>query len=326
MKPYEVDVAVLLIFFNRPDNFQKVFEQVKLAKPSRLYLSCDGARVGNINDIKKIAECKKIAEDIDWECEVYQNYSEENLGCGRGPKAGIDFLFSREECGIILEDDCVPSISFFRFCKEMLEMYQNDQRIYMITGLNSDKVSADYEESYFFGYSGANWGWATWKREWDKLDYEMKTTENRHLMRLLENHTKTVTPRAFHFTKQMKKTYRRIKNGENISYWDLQWQIQKFTNHQLAIIPVKNLITNIGVGEDATHIKSTRVNKKIGETIGKISFLFNKSYEIEFPLKHPNYMIPDIYYDRRVDRGLFPNVMIRMFNKLKQLFSFGIFF
>ncbi len=314
---YETDIAVLLIFFNRPDNFKKVFEQVKKARPSRLYLSCDGAREGNQNDVVKIAQCKEIAKDIDWECEVYENYSDVNLGCGRGPKAGIDFMFQREEYGIILEDDCIPSVSFFRFCKEMLEKYKDDRRIYMVTGLNSDKESLSCEDSYFFGYSGANWGWATWKREWEKLDYELQITKDAPTMKLLEQHTKTITPRAFHFTKQMKKTYQRLQNGEDISYWDLQWQIQKFTNHQLAVIPQKNLITNIGVGEDSTHAKHTRADKTAGQTVGKISFLYNRQYELQFPLKHPQHMIPDITYDRRVDRGLFPVLAVRIVQKLK---------
>ena len=319
MEPYLVDIAVLLIFFNRPDHFRQVFEQVKKARPSRLYLSCDGARADNQSDIEKINECKKIAEEIDWTCEVFKNYSEVNLGCGRGPKAGIDFLFQHEEYGIILEDDCIPSVSFFPFCKEVLEVYKNDRRVFCITGINAEKESLDCPDSYFFGYSGTNWGWATWKRNWIDMDYALSFVEDPYTLSLMRNKNKQLSgKKGLKEVKTMIATNQRVKNGENISYWDVQWQTGRYLNHQLAIIPAKNMITNIGVGADSTHAQTMKKNETAGETVGKISFLFNKRYEIDFPLKHPKYMIPNTDYDRRIDRFLYPSFFIRAKNKLKQ--------
>lgn len=318
MKPYLVDIAVLLIFFNRPDNFKKVFNEVKKARPSRLYLSCDGARDGNETDRIKIEECKKIAEEIDWECEVFYNVSDVNLGCGRGPKAGIDFLFAHEEYGIILEDDCIPSVSFFSFCKELLEKYKNDNRLFCITGINAEKESTDCPDSYFFGYSGTNWGWATWKRNWNKMDYALEFVNDSYTLSLMKDNNKQYSgKKALMEIKRMVDTNRRIKAGENISYWDVQWQTIRYLQNQLAIIPQKNMITNIGIGADSTHAQNAKKDVKAGQKIGKISFLFNKRYELEFPLKHPEYMIPNLRYDRRVDRSLFPPFFLRLIRKLK---------
>lgn len=321
MKSSLSDIAVLLIFFNRPEHFRQVFEQVKQARPSRLYLSCDGARAGNQSDIDRIDECKKVAEDIDWECEVYQNYMTENHGCGNGPKAGIDFMFQREEYGIILEDDCIPSISFFSFCKELLEKYKNDERVFCITGINAEKETAYCPDSYFFGLSGTNCGWATWKRNWEKMDYSLSFVEEPYILSLLKDKNKQLSgKKGLKEIQRMIATNCYVKNGKNISYWDVQWQTVRYLNNQLAIIPKQNMITNIGVGEDSTHAKGVKANTKAGETVGKISFLFNKRYEIKFPLVHPKQMIQNVRYDRRVDRFLYPCFCIRLKNKVKQLF------
>lgn len=322
MQKYLVDVAVLLIFFNRPDTFRCVFEQVKKARPSRLYLSCDGAREGNQDDLIKIAECKRIAEDIDWDCQVYHNYSDVNLGCGKGPKAGMDFMFRQEEYGVILEDDCIPSISFFSFCKDVLEKYRDDERIFCITGINAEKESKDCEDSYFFGVSGTNCGWATWKRNWDKIDYQMRFMQAEYIGKLLLENSKLWNGkrRAIKEYKRLYNDYERISQGENVSFWDEQWHMVRQLNHQLCVIPSKNLITNIGVGADSTHAKTVHADLKRGETVGKPSVLFNRRYEIEFPLKHPDYVIQNVVYDKMFKKAFYDNFWLKVKWKLKTLF------
>ena len=115
--------AVTLIFFNRSDTLEKVFEKIRMARPPKLFLVQDGARENNSKDIEGIRACRKIVENIDWECEVFKNYSEVNLGCGVRPQSGITWVLSQVESTIILEDDCVPEMSFFDYCDEMLEKY-----------------------------------------------------------------------------------------------------------------------------------------------------------------------------------------------------------
>ena len=121
--------SVTLIFFNRPNTLEKVFEKVKQAKPPKLFLIQDGAREGNSEDLHRIKKCRSIVENIDWECEVYKNYSDTNLGCGVRPQSGITWVLSQVESTIILEDDCVPDMTFFPYCDEMLEKYKDDERI-----------------------------------------------------------------------------------------------------------------------------------------------------------------------------------------------------
>ena len=136
MKPWKNDVAVLLIFFTRDDVFAKTFAAVKEARPRKLLLWQDGPREGRPNDMQGIQRCREIAEDIDWECEIYKNYQEKNWGCDPSTFYSHKWAFSIVDKCIILEDDCVPAQSFFPFCKELLDRYEKDLRINRICGFN----------------------------------------------------------------------------------------------------------------------------------------------------------------------------------------------
>ena len=121
MESYRTDVPVAIVFFNRPDTLKRVFEAVRAAKPERLFLIQDGARKGNQKDLENIEKCRSVVENIDWECEVSRDYSEENLGCGKRIFSGITKAFESVDRLIIIEDDIVVSPDFFRFCAENLK-------------------------------------------------------------------------------------------------------------------------------------------------------------------------------------------------------------
>ncbi len=166
---------VLLVIFNRPKTTQLVFEAIRRAKPARLYIAADGPRKNVESDIKNCAEARKIVEQIDWDCAVQTLFRNGNVNCGRGPSSAFTWFFEHEEEGIILEDDCLPSQSFFWFCQELLEYYRDDTRVMHIGGnnfLNGWKKDNDY--SYYFSRSGHIWGWATWRRAWKMFDFNIK--------------------------------------------------------------------------------------------------------------------------------------------------------
>lgn len=309
---------ILLIFFNRPDCLNETFESIRKVKPNKLYLFRDGPRNNNKYDEKKIIECEKIVTNIDWPCRVYKNYQIENLGCGKGPYTAINWIFENEDRAIILEDDCVASKSFFPFCSEMLEKYKDDQRIFLITGCNL-AIEKNISSSYFFGYSGTNWGWATWKRNWKKIDYDCSFVSNKEEFESLYNFLYLIQKdkgkkEALDFL----DTNKRITGGKNISYWDVQWQAIRYLNHQLSIIPKKNLITNIGLGPLSTHAKKTKIPKKEYDEKGKVHFFYNKRYELEFPLVHPKYMIQNVEYDSLIDKAMTPSVIRRFISKIRR--------
>lgn len=290
-KKYKIDIAVLLIFFARPDHFKKVFDEVKKAKPSRLYLYQDGPRIGNKNDIKKISECRKIAEDIDWECKVYTNYQKENIGCDPSEYIAQKWMFNTEEMGIILEDDDVPSQSFFPFCKVLLERYKEDSRIYCISGMNHlNDYNSEYSD-YIFTTNQSIWGWATWKRCIDIWDKNIPFLDNDYALKILDKNLSGFQDSI--------KTCTTHRNSTKEYYESISWAAQN-SNNMLNIVPTRNLISNIGIGENGTHGASS-----IKELPKSIRDVFNKKiYELEFPLRHPEFIINDTIYSEKVNRIL----------------------
>lgn len=311
---------ILLIFFNRPDTLALVFEQVRNAKPAKLYLAQDGARDNRSDDIENIKKCREIVSNIDWDCNVICNYADKNNGCGRGPQRAIDWFFENEEEGIILEDDCVADPSFFIFCSEMLNKYRNDERVFLITGCNLELQSKNISESYFFGYSGTNWGWATWKRNWKKMDYACSWVKDDGLLTevgyMISNINKRAARQELHNFKQTNKL---VNAGANISYWDVQFQAIRYLNHQLSIIPQKNLITNIGLGATSTHAQTVAMPQKEHSKMGRINFCYNKRFALCEELIHPKYVVENINYDRKVYNALYPSYFVKVCKKLQSI-------
>jgi hypothetical protein len=300
-KASKIDIPVLLIFFCRIDPLVKVFEQIKIARPSKLYLYQDGARKNRPDDIENVMKCREIVKEIDWDCKVYYKYQNENFGCDPSEYISQKWMFETEEYGIILEDDDVPSQSFFPFCKEMLEKYKHDERIGIVCGMNTLEIS-DSPYSYLFAKSGSIWGWATWKRNYDELDSNYTWLNDDYAKKLYKN---LVGSKHFKLLFETSKRHKEIgcEHYESIlgSYLNL--------NSKLNIIPTKNMISNIGIGADGTHAVDTI--EKLPKAIRKI--LHMKTYELEFPLKHPKYILEDIEFKKKIERKLgfgFPLVNI----------------
>jgi hypothetical protein len=319
MHKAELDVPVTLIFFTRPETLKEVFKKVKKARPSKLFLIQDGERKGNEFDHAKIKQCREIVNDIDWECEIFRNYSDVNLGCGKRPKTGISWVFEYVDRAIILEDDCIPSDSFFSFCKEMLEKYKDDSRIGIISGLNYFKEYNFGDYSYGFVKTGAIWGWATWKDRWEKYEYDLNKIDETYIRNsvLLD-----ITPK-FAAKKRIRtwENARKELEGNNVtSYWDYQWGFTRHVNSWLSIVPKYNQITNIGIGNGSTHSGNNikLLPKKIA------NFFFMDIKELELPLKHPDFVLPDRQYDANYYKIIYPNIFVgllrKISNKMKKIY------
>lgn len=306
---YRCNTPVLLIFFNRPDTFGAVFEQVRKARPKTLILAQDGPR--DDSDLEPIKRCREIAENIDWECEVIRYYSEQNLGCGVRPQTAITSALDSFEQLIILEDDCVPADSFFPYCEEMLEKYRDDERICYISGLNHFEEWDCGENDYFFAKTGAIWGWATWRRAWKYYDYYVKDITDEYTLKLL----KTQIPNKNVFKSRKAswiKANESLVTKEKLSYWDVQWGFVKYSQSMLVIVPAKNLIHNIGVGNTSTHAKKLKTTSFVKYK----NFVFIPTHEMEFPLTHPKVCICDTEYDNLVYKCTVANPFKRIAAKL----------
>ena len=287
MKPYKTDVAVLLLFFNRPDTFSQVFEQVRLARPSKLFLYQDGPR--GEKDLAGIEACRKIAENIDWQCEVHRKYQEKNYGCDPSEYIAQTWVFSVVDKCIVLEDDDVPSQSFFPFCKEMLDRYENDKRITMISGFNTDEETTDCQGDYFFTSTFSIWGWASWRRVIEQWDEKYQFLEEKDTACQL-----AALVKARNYRKDFLSMCRRHAAAGKAYYESIFWA-SMLLNNGLAIMPSMNMINNVGFGS-GTHYSAEL------ETMPKTlrqQFTMQR-FEMEFPLKHPKYVIDHVAYQERL--------------------------
>ena len=287
MKNWEVDVAVLLIFFKRDEQFAKTFEAVRKAKPRTLLLWQDGPRE-NTDDMEGIIKCREIAENIDWDCEVYTCYNEQNFGCDPSTFYSHKWAFSIVDKCIVLEDDFVANESFFKFCKELLDKYEDDERINHICGMNVLGEYKDYPYDYFFGFTGTN-AWASWKRVVDNWD------ENY----LYLNDTHSIENLRQIYGKRFDRWYNTIKNHKatGVPFWESILCFDSLMNSRLAIIATKNMVQNIGMTIDSTH-SDTKLEylTKAEQQLFKIPV-----FELDFPLKHPPYVVADAEYFRQLD-------------------------
>ena len=321
MDKYLVDVPVKINIWIRRDCLKKQWEVIKAAKPSVLFIQSDGGR--NEFEWRIInANRKMIDETIDWDCVAYKLYEPINNGMYKMSKKTGELIWSKVDRCIFLEDDEIPSLSFFGYCAELLEKYKDDTRIYCICGMNHLGVSKDVTSDYFFSRNGSVWGTATWKRcsKLKTLDY----SADKYIMSLLRERTK-----------KNKKCWKKIKAyGEGKQYeghgpaGEFWREFSHYSQGMLQIVPKYNMIKNVGYDEFSAHFGGLNLIPK------KLRQLFNMdTYEYSFPLVHPKYVIQDDNYMEKVDRILaynhpwiqvkryFESVLYRVLYKLKKGFG-----
>jgi hypothetical protein len=264
---------VVFLIFNRPDTTAKVFEAIRKARPQKLLIVADGPRQDRPGEVEKCDATRKIVERIDWDCEALRNYSTTNLGCRTRVASGLDWVFEQVEEAIILEDDCLPHPTFFRYCDELLERYRTDQRVASIRGDNWPGGALD-DYSYRFTIYPSIWGWATWRRVWRNYDVDMKEWPSHRSAPWLRDWIGTGSATK-EWQTYFDKTYRKENNT-----WDFQFVFAAWCQSQYSIVPAVNLISNIGVGLESTHVMrddNPRLNRP--------------AEEIAFPLKHPSAIV-----------------------------------
>ncbi|SRR5579883_1065705 len=313
MSDWQLKTPVVLIIFKRADTTERVLEVIRQVKPSQLFVIADGPRADRSEEVEKCAAARALIEQVDWQCEVFKNYSEVNLGCAKRVASGLDWVFSNVEEAIILEDDCVPHPTFFYFCEELLDRYRHDNRIVTISGQNVQFGRKRTEYSYYFSRYNHCWGWATWKRAWQYFDFDMKLWPEIKEKNLLNDILGD--PQAL---KWWNKTLQYTYDGQ-INSWAYRWTFACWVQSGISILSNTNLISNIGFGIDATH------------NTGKSSKYANMPVEeINFPLKHPPFVIHDVQADNFTQNSLFQisllgkfkgkiNRTLEKFNQIRRL-------
>lgn len=273
------EVPVLFLIFNRLDTAKLVFEAIRQAKPPRLYIASDGPRDNKEGENEKVKEVRDyVTSSIDWECQVKTLLRDKNLGCGKAVSSAITWFFKNEEMGIILEDDCLPSLGFFYFCETMLKRYASDMRINSICGTNVIYKWKDTVSSYFFSSESGIWGWASWANRWQDYSFKIEDFDEKIIKKNISHKLKL---------KCILKRFNALR-FHGFDTWDYQWAYCAIKNMRLCIMPSVNLVSNIGFGEDATH------------TTDENSFVSRISAgNLLFPLKHPEKVELDKEFDNK---------------------------
>jgi hypothetical protein len=263
---------VALLIFRRPETTARVFAAVAAAKPPKLLVVANSPRPDRPEEIERCRQTRAIVERVDWDCEVSTHYAPHYREVREQISEGLGWVFGEVEEAIILEDDCVPHPTFFPFCDELLARYREDERVMMVSGDNFQFGRRRTPYSYYFSRLVHIWGWASWRRAWRHYDVGMQ------LWAELRD-----TPWLFDLfgDEEIAALWRDIfdKTRAGLNTWDYQWVFACWAQHALAVMPERNLISNVGFGAGATHTK--------GDTRGADL----PAEGVEFPLSHPPHMI-----------------------------------
>ena len=306
-----LETPVLFLIFNRPALTAQVFKRIRAARPRQLFVAADGPRANHLKDKVLCIETRKIVEQIDWDCEVKTFFRTENIGVGRGVSESITWFFDHVEEGIILEDDCVPDMSFFPFCAKMLEKYRNEPQVWQIAGTNylfGQRPDA-YSYPYYFSMYNSIWGWATWKRAWQHFDIHIPTDYQTYMPIILHERIKNAEMEHW-----LLKAYQTIMD-KSVDTWDTQWSYHFNYGQALCVTPVNNLVKNIGIDGSHFSYRTPYHNMSVK------SFPFNH-------LRKLRDNCPPLSIQHNIDALIFPNILrpkwsllLRLRIKIEKIFS-----
>lgn len=243
---------ILFLIFNRPIQTLCVFESIRKARPSKLYIAADGARPHKLGDSELCMETRNIVSQIDWDCEVHTLFRENNLGCACAVREAINWFFSFEEAGIILEDDCVPSESFYPFCRRMLDEYHASPNVFMISGFAPYCEDIKEDTMYHFSRWANIWGWATWRNRWELYDLSFPNWNEYKVKFLNDKYFEKMKG----FREWIVYTFDKNIHHSDSTAWSWAWTYALFSKGGLCLTPNKNLISNIGnIGEHSNNKK-----------------------------------------------------------------------
>ncbi|MFA5136536.1 MAG: glycosyltransferase family 2 protein [Patescibacteria group bacterium] len=284
----EMNIPVVLIVFNRPDTTQSVFDIIRKMAPKKLFIVSDAARdEKGIYEKKLVSRVRNICKQIDWKCNAHTKYATKNLGCRKAVSYGLDWVFSHVDRAIILEDDCIPDTTFFRFCEELLVKYNANEKIMMISGNNF--LSENTKYSYDFCKHSLIWGWATWRRAW----VQYRKAEKKGLKELAQKFDTYASLMSPIRLSAIQKTL-----SGKIDTWDYIWQMALLMQDGLCVYPFTNLVRNIGFGPNATHTKYVTLHAS------------KKANPMRFPLIHPNQILQNMTMDKYIEKTYQPLNML----------------
>lgn len=294
---------VVLIIFNRPSLATRVFSTIAKVRPQQLFVIADGPRSSDESETCQAA--RSVIELIDWDCHLEIDFADRNLGCRKRIVSGLNWVFSNVDQAIVLEDDCVPHASFFSYCESLLDLYKNNERVMEIGGGNYQFGRKRTEYSYYFSKYSHTCGWATWRRAWQYFDESITGWPQLKASRSWDVMCDDPGERQY-----WESIYDRIFHGRFQTSWDYQWQLSRWCRNGLTVVPNVNLISNVGYGPEATHVRWQ------GDSLAQMPI--HDIGELRHPLSVSRHEEADKYMFQRVFRR---NMFIRLFRRARSLWE-----
>ncbi len=306
---YQPSIPVLFITFARPDYARQTFEGIKKAKPSILYFYSNKARVDKPDEINRNNAIRAFVDEIDWNCDLRTFFREDYVDIYTSLWSAIDWIFENEEQAIILEEDCVPSLAFFDFCAKLLPRYKDDLRVWVISGNNFFEGYNPNGYDYIFSRHPYKYGWASWKDRWDKVHRDKIPWEEIKNYDLHRQQYSLTKKKSNFYIKKQEKNFMFLKSKPA---WDYFFDFTVMMEGGVGIIPVTNLVTNIGCQGEHSKVKESMFHNNA------------RSKQSEYLIiNHPKFIIPDFKYDQLFFKTFFNNWRLssRLLKKLKSILN-----
>jgi hypothetical protein len=275
-----IPFPVVIVIYNRPDCAARLCGVIRDLPLRELIVVADGPRP-TPEDRELCRQTRAVVESIDFGCPVRRLYAQQNMGSGHRLPPAIDSVLAHADAAIMLEDDCIPSASFFHFCVDLLETFADNEEVMMISGINALGDWCHGEADYLFSTLGQAQAWATWGRAWRHFDPDMTVWT--------DPAARAAVARFVDDPAQFERRCRIYGHPIASRHWDYQWAFQRQRRHGLCAVPCRNLVTHRGGDPRATHHRAAHV----------LDYLADGA-ELSFPLTRPPAMAPDRLFDRMV--------------------------
>jgi hypothetical protein len=244
---------IILFVYNRPWHTQQTVEALQkneLATDSELFIFADGSKANATEEQKeKIRQVREYINRINGFKSVKIYEKEKNCGLANSVIAGVTEIINKFGKAIVVEDDLVTSRYFLRFMNEALDFFENDDRIFSVSGYTfpskTMNIPANYKKDIYLSYRHGSWGWGTWKNRWNSVNWEVADfKEFSHSRKSQE---------AFHRGGADVSGMLKAQVEGKIDSWAIRFDYSLFKQNKFNIRPVKSLVINVGLDNSGTH-------------------------------------------------------------------------
>lgn len=243
---------IVLFVYNRPEHTRRTVESLSkndLAVKSKLTVFSDGAK--NEKDLIKVKAVRNYIKDIDGFKSIEIVEQQSNLGLANSVISGVSEVIGYSGKVIVMEDDLVSAPYFLKYMNEALNLFENDMRIYSISGYTFPiKIPKNYTLPVYLSPRSSSWGWGTWRNRWEKADWKLNEFQS-----FINDKEKV---RSFNeggedLTRMLSKSV----TGE-VDSWSIKWTFTHFVQNAFCVYPVKSRIKNIGTDKSGVHTSRTK--------------------------------------------------------------------